>query len=54
MKIFDKNNVSLYIEYLDANNLHGWAMSQKLHGNGFKQVKQKKLSKFIEDFKKKI
>ena len=53
MKFFDKNNVSLYIEYLDANNLHGWAMSQKLHVNGFKQVKQKKLSKFIEDFKKK-
>ena len=25
--------------YLDANNLHGWAMSQKLPVNGFKWVK---------------
>ena len=32
--------------YLDANNLHGWAMSQKLLVNGFKWVK--KLSKFKE------
>ena len=30
MKNYDKNNESLYIEYLDANNLYGWAMSQKL------------------------
>ena len=30
--------------YLDANNLHGWAMSQKLPVNGFKWVKN--LSEF--------
>ena len=53
MKIFDKNNVSSYIEYLDANNLHGWTMLQKLPVNCFKWVKQKKFSKFIEDLKKK-
>ena len=34
--------------YLDANNLYGWGMSQKLPGNGFKWVK--KLSKSDEDF----
>ena len=30
MKNYDKNIESSYKEYLDANNLHGWAMSQKL------------------------
>ena len=34
--------------YLDANNLYGLAMSQKLHGNGFGQVE--KLSQFNEGF----
>ena len=53
MKNYDKNIESSYIEYLDANNLYGWAMSQKLPVNGFKWVKQKKLSRFNEDFKKK-
>ena len=50
MKNYDKKNESSYIEYLDENNLYGWAMSQKLPANGFKWVKQKKLSKFNEDF----
>ena len=27
VKSYDKNNESSYIEYLDANNLHRWAMS---------------------------
>ena len=31
MKNYDKNKELLYILYLDANNLYGWAMSQKLH-----------------------
>ena len=34
--------------YLDANNLYGWAMSQKLPVNGFKWVE--KLSNFNEKF----
>ena len=51
MKNYDKNIESSYIEYLDANNLYGWAMSQKLPVNGFKWVK--KLSKFNEHFLKK-
>ena len=47
---YDKNIESSYLMYLDANNLYGWGMSQKLHVNGFKWVK--KLSKFDKDFMK--
>ena len=54
MKNYDKNNESSYLKYLDANNLYGSAISQKLPVNGFKRVKQKKLSKFNEDFMMKI
>ena len=46
-------NESSYIEYLGANNLYAWAMSQKLPINGFKWVNKKKSSKFNEDFIKK-
>ena len=34
----DKNIKSSYLMYLDANNLYGWVMSQKLSANGFKWV----------------
>ena len=37
--------------YLDANNLHGWGMSENLPVDGFKWVKD--LSQFNEDFTKK-
>ena len=37
MKNYDKKIESSYLIYLDANNLYGWAMSQKLHVNGFKR-----------------
>ena len=36
MKNYDKNIESSYIEYLDANNLYGQALSQTLPVNGFK------------------
>ena len=39
MKNYDKNSESSYIEYLDANNLYGWAMSIKLPVKGFKWLK---------------
>ena len=48
MKNYDRNTASLYLMYLDANNLYGWAMSHKLPVNGFEWVK--KLSKFDERF----
>ena len=39
MKNYDEKEESSYIQYLDANNLYGWAMSQKLHVSGFKWKK---------------
>ena len=47
-----KNITSSYIAYLDANNLYGQAMSQKLPINGFKLVEKSKLSRFNERFVK--
>ena len=35
MKNYDRKIESSYLTYLDANNLYGWAMSQKLRVNGF-------------------
>ena len=38
LKNYDKSKESSYIQYLDANNLYGAAMSEKLPINGFKWV----------------
>ena len=43
IKNYDKNKKSSYIQYLDGNNLHGWAMSQKLPVDGFKWKKYVKI-----------
>ena len=50
MKNYDKSIESSYIAFLDAKNLYGWAISQKLSVNGFKWMKY--LSEFNEDFRK--
>ena len=34
MKNYDEKEESLFLQYLDANNLYGWAMSQKLSVSG--------------------
>ena len=36
LKNYHKNKKSSCFQYLDANNLYGWAMSQKLPVNGFR------------------
>ena len=36
MKNYDRNIESSFLEYVDANNLYGWAMSQKLPVRNFK------------------
>ena len=48
MENYNKNEESLYIQYLDANKLCGWAMSQKLPVNNFKWVED--TSKINEEF----
>ena len=55
MKNYNKNKESSYIQYLDANNLYGWAMSQKLSVKGFKwindvtEVDEKFIKNYDED-----
>ena len=49
IKNYNKNIESSYIQYLDANNLYGQAMSQKLPVNDFKLIKKEELSNFNED-----
>ena len=39
MKNYDEKKESSYIQYLDASNLYGWAMSQKFPASGFKWKK---------------
>ena len=47
MKDYDKNKESSYLQYWDVDNLHGWAMSQKLPVNNFEWIKD--TSKLNED-----
>ena len=47
MKNYNNNEESSYIQYLDGNNLYGWAMSKKLPVNGFKWIDNNEIN---EDF----
>ena len=44
MKGFNKNKPSKYLMYLDANNLYGCAMSEKLPTHGFKKLTDKEIN----------
>ena len=48
MKDYDKKKKSSYIQYLDANNLYGKAMTEKLTVRGFKWMDD--ISRMDEDF----
>ena len=51
MKNYNINQESSYIQYLDANNLYGWAMSKKLPVNGFKWFDSNKINEeFIKNY----
>ena len=46
MEDYDSNSPSVYLQYLDANNLYGWAMSQNLPVGGFKWIDCKNIDIF--------
>ena len=50
---YDKNKESSYLEYLDANNLYGWEMSEKLPVRNFKWTEKDYISKFNDELIKK-
>ena len=48
MKNYNKDKEESFLEYLDANNLYGWAMSEPLPVDDFDWIED--LSKIDEDF----
>ena len=53
MKDYNSDKPSSYIQYLDANNLYGWTMTQKLPTHGFKWIDYDK-SKVLQLLEKEI
>ena len=49
MKDYNEDEEESFFEYLDANDLYGWAMSEPLPVDGFDQIKD--LSKIGKDLK---
>ena len=49
MKGFNKKELSKYLMYIDANNLYGWAMSQKLPIHSFKWLTNKEIENLFNN-----
>ena len=45
---YDSSKPSTYIQYLETNNLYGWAMSQPLPTHGFKWMKDLTVDSVID------
>ena len=55
VKNYNNNEGSSYIQYLDANNLYGWAISKKLQVNGFKWIDNNEINEdFIKNYNETI
>ena len=52
MKDYNPDVESTYIQYLDANNLYGWAMSQQLPTHGFSWMKNITVEKVMDIMEK--
>ena len=52
MKNYDPNKPSKFIQYLDANNLYGWAMSQSLPVGGFRWMSNLSKEKVLDILEK--
>ena len=50
MKNYNNNEELSYIQYLDVNNLYGWAMSKILPVNGFRWLDSDKINEINEEF----
>ena len=50
IKNYNKDEESSYLQYLDANDLYGLVMSNKLPVNGFKWFDSNKINEINEDF----
>ena len=52
MKNYNKDEESSYVQYLNANNLYGWAMSKILPVNGFRWFDSYEINEINEELKK--
>jgi len=58
MSNYDSEEVSRFLQYLDANNLYGWAMVQKLPTHGFRWINKveeftpEKIAKLVKEDRK--